>query len=153
MKPVRVLRDPYGDEGVYQGESLKASSNNLDGKEGEINCNDDDDVPHGLGTMKYADGRVYKGQWKKGQWQGEGKAHFPNGDYYEGETKEDQRHGRGVYRWSDGRVYDGFFFEDQRNGKGKLTYTDGSVYDGNFKNGLRHGQGTYKVRMASRVHT
>ena len=143
-EPVTVIRDNYGDEGVYQGELLQTSSDSID-------CDENDDLPHGMGTMKYADGRSYKGGWKEGHWQGKGKASFPNGDSYEGETKLDQRHGKGVYRWNDGRVYDGHFFEDQRNGQGIMSYPDGTVYDGNFKNGLRHGQGTYKVRISSHI--
>jgi hypothetical protein len=37
-------------------------------------------LPHGHGTMWFADGRRYKGSWKEGQWHGEGTLYVTNKD-------------------------------------------------------------------------
>jgi hypothetical protein len=102
--------DPYGDQGEYEGEM------------------NEDRLPHGAGVMNYADGRIYQGSWKNGQWHGQGRATFSNGDMFEGTYFEDQRDGQGVYKWSDGRVYKGGFMNDQRSGEGEYRWPDGARY-------------------------
>jgi len=110
--------DPYGDKGKYEGGVLQTSTN----------VANEHPIPSSHGTMEYADGRVYKGQWKNGLWHGRGSTNYPNGDSYEGEYEGDQRHGTGLYKWNDGRVYQGDFLNDQRNGHGVYTWPDGSTY-------------------------
>lgn len=126
----KTIKDPYGDYGVYTGVLVHG-------------------LPHGHGTMSYADGRTYCGDWKVGRWNGQGKTCFSNGDTYTGEYQMDKRHGVGRYAWKDGRMYDGDFFEDHREGKGTYQFPDGSVYTGGFKAGLRHGQGCYRFADGS----
>mmetsp|Transcript_9604 Transcript_9604/g.20795 ORF Transcript_9604/g.20795 Transcript_9604/m.20795 type:complete len:318 (-) Transcript_9604:1725-2678(-) len=140
------IMDPFGDRGDYQGEVLQTSWKH------DRDNNDDaviDAIPSGLGVMKYADGRTYKGRWKNSQWHGRGKATYPNGDSYEGMYHEDQRHGTGVYLWNDGRIFRGDFSNDQRNGHGLYQWLDGSKYEGEFQEGKRHGWGTYTFRDGS----
>ena len=134
-----AIVDAYGDKGNYNGGVLRSSMKNLA---------NEDPIPSSLGTMNYADGRVYHGHWKNGQWHGHGKTTYPNGDNYEGEYEEDQRHGIGVYKWNDGRVYQGNFQNDQRNGHGVYRWPDGSTYVGEFQDGKRHGEGTYSVSIS-----
>ncbi len=124
--------DSYGDKGDYEGGVLRSSL-----KDGPI--------PNAHGTMRYADGRVYVGKWKMGQWNGHGKTTYPNGDSYEGDYEGDQRHGIGIYKWRDGRIFQGNFRNDQRNGHGVYKWPDGSTYVGGFLEGQRHGEGTYSV--------
>ena len=100
-------------------------------------------------AMKYKDGRYYTGSWKRGRWNGHGKAIFANGDTYTGDYVHDQRHGVGRYEWSDARVYDGRFGNDQREGHGTYSWPNGSVYCGQFHLGLRHGYGTYTFEDGS----
>lgn len=138
--------DPYGDRGHYKGKALRTSQNSDDNDDNDESDNPADDlVPHGSGTMEYADGRTYRGEWNRGHWHGRGRASYPNGDSYEGTYREDQRHGRGVYKWSDGRRFEGSFANDQRNGHGLYQWPDGSRYEGGFEEGLRHGTGIYTV--------
>jgi hypothetical protein len=59
-----------------------------------------------------------KGEWKEGQWHGQGRATFANGDTYDGMYSLDQRQGKGTYHWNDGRVYLGEFVADGREGLG-----------------------------------
>jgi hypothetical protein len=121
--------DPYGDQGEYTGEMNSSK------------------LPHGIGIMKYSDGRIYQGGWKNGQWHGDGRASFSNGDMFMGLYHEDQRHGEGWYKWSDGREYKGGFVNDQRAGHGIYVWPDGARYIGEFQNGLRNGEGTYTVSI------
>lgn len=121
----KTVQDPYGDYGVFTGLLLKG-------------------LPYGQGTMAYADGRTYVGEWRSGRWHGQGKTTFSNGDVYVGEYYMDKRHGIGRYEWKDGRIYDGEFKNNQREGKGTYSFPDSSVYSGDFHKGLRHGQGCYK---------
>lgn len=125
------LCDPYGDKGVYSGQTSSSGR------------------PHGSGQMHYHDGRVYTGQWSDGQWHGSGKVQFANGDVYEGSYVKDQRHGFGVYRWHDGRVFSGNFQADQREGLGEYKWPDGARYKGWFVAGNREGEGTYKFADGS----
>lgn len=125
--------DSYGDKGDYEGSVIKSS------------LHDEIPIPTQLGTMNYADGRIYKGKWKDGQWDGHGSTQYPNGDTYEGDYEADQRHGIGIYKWRDGRIFQGNFRNDQRNGHGVYKWPDGSTYVGGFLEGQRHGEGTYSV--------
>lgn len=147
VKAAIPLVDPYGDRGDYQGEVL-LSRKSLNHRSSDDVSRKEDDIPHGLGTMNYADGRTYKGRWKNGQWHGNGKATYPNGDTYEGMYHQDQRHtgsSQGIYKWSDGRIFQGDFKNDQRNGHGVYKWPDGSNYEGGFQEGQRHGEGTYTL--------
>merc|ERR1711923_279711 len=76
----RAIVDSYGDKGEYEGGVLRTSMKDLGNEEPQ---------PHALGTMHYADGRIYKGQWKDGQWHGHGRTTYPNGDSYEGKYEGD----------------------------------------------------------------
>ena len=133
--------DSYGDKGNYEGSVLRTS------------LHEDLPIPTGSGTMQYADGRVYKGKWKDGQWDGHGSTRYPNGDTYEGDYEADQRHGIGIYKWRDGRIFQGNFRNDQRNGHGVYKWPDGSTYVGDFLEGQRHGEGTYSVSTTTSCMT
>ena len=50
-----------------------------------------------MGTYKFKDGSIYKGEWHK-----------------------DLMHGKGVYIWPDESMYDGEFVYGKRHGFGKL---------------------------------
>lgn len=126
------VTDPYGDQGEYTGTLT------IQGKR-----------PHGLGTMKYQDRRVYTGSWQEGQWHGKGMATFQNGDLFDGTYDLDRRHGFGLYKWNDGREYEGEFHHDQRHGCGEYIWPDGAIYRGEFQAGHRHGEGTYTFADAS----
>lgn len=117
--------DLYGDRGTYTG-----------------TVGPDND-PTGFGTMKYDSGRFYKGEWKKGRWNGKGTLLNANGDSYQGDFVMDARHGKGVYRFTSGDVYEGDFYEDNRHGKGKFKFHNGSVYNGEFCMGSFEGFGRY----------
>ena len=69
--------------------------------------------------------RVYKGEWKNGEFHGHGTSTNPDGTKYEGEFKDGEFHGQGTETFPDGRKYVG----EYKNGK----EWNGTYYDNNGK--------------------
>eukprot|EP00041_Stephanoeca_diplocostata_P019503 m.421790 g.421790 ORF g.421790 m.421790 type:complete len:86 (-) comp21320_c0_seq16:325-582(-) len=65
----------------------------------------------GKGTLTYADGRSYVGDWVNGRMEGEG-----------------------VETWPDGANYVGSFANNRRNGHGKMTYSEDDIEEGTWLN-------------------
>mmetsp|Transcript_19379 Transcript_19379/g.33030 ORF Transcript_19379/g.33030 Transcript_19379/m.33030 type:complete len:268 (+) Transcript_19379:48-851(+) len=109
--------------------------------------------PHGIGKLKYADGRISNGIWKNGtiiyegeladngEPHGRGRWTYSNG-FYEGEWKNGLRHGEGMYKWTDGSSYSGQWKDDKKHGVGVKKWPDGSSYDGEWRENKKHGKGT-----------
>lgn len=108
---------------------------------------------HGRGTMKWPDGRVYKGNFKNGLEDGYGECVIPNKgqdkpDTYRGQWKEGKIHGFGKYKYGSGEVYEGCFCEGQRHGygmlsAGKLARTSSSIFIGQWVHGKKTGYGVH----------
>ncbi len=99
-------------------------------------------VPHGSGTMIFADGGKYTGRFYNGKKQGAGTYTLPNGYSYDGEWQADSPHGKGTAVFPGGEKYTGDFRHGKRDGKGTVAYADGTEYSGDFRDGQTHGQGT-----------
>jgi hypothetical protein len=133
------------------------------------NCQD------GYGTMDFSNGATYTGNFKNGQYEGQGTSKWTegttrytytgqyvnsyfkgkgtltwDGNKYVGEFNNDIRTGYGVLTWSSGEKYEGNFVDGKLNGQGTMTYTDGSRYTGNFDNDSKSGQGTYVFTNGSK---
>lgn len=65
--------------------------------------------PNGIGEYYWANGAVYKGQFKDSLRHGKGIWRRGNGlgDSYNGEYQNDQKCGYGIYSWADGNKYEG----------------------------------------------
>lgn len=130
-------------------------------------------LKHGKGEERYADGHLYEGDWKKGKkngygvlsmkddrkncykrvysggWKnskkhGYGTYYFIGADeYYEGEWLNDVRAGWGRMYYQDGSIYEGEWHQDKKEGKGMIRYANDNRYEGEWKNGLKHGRGKY----------
>ncbi|XP_024141941.1 alsin isoform X3 [Oryzias melastigma] len=108
---------------------------------------------HGRGTMKWPDGRLYKGNFKNGLEDGYGECTIPNKesnkpDSYQGQWKEGKIHGYGKYKYASGEVYEGCFWEGQRHGygmlsSGKLTRTSSSMFIGHWVHDRKTGYGVF----------
>jgi len=81
------------------------------------------------------------GEFKDGNYHGQGTLTYPDGRRYVGEFKDDQRT-RGTFTYRGGEQYVGDFRDGQRNGRGTFTFPDGRKYVGEFKDGDYHGLGT-----------
>ena len=91
---------------------------------------------------------TYKGQFIQGKKNGKGKLeNFTTKSIYEGEFKNDMKEGYGIEKFSDGSVYKGFYSQDMKQGKGILTLKkekNNSIFEGEFKNNKIDGEGIFK---------
>ncbi|XP_076849884.1 alsin isoform X3 [Brachyhypopomus gauderio] len=110
--------------------------------------------PHGKGTLKWSDGRVYCGTFKNGLEDGFGDYMMPNKtfnrfDRYKGHWKEGKMHGFGTYWYATGEVYEGSFQENQRHGHGMLSSgrlaspSSSSVFVGHWLSDKKAGYGIF----------
>ncbi|KAM9486533.1 alsin [Clarias gariepinus] len=109
--------------------------------------------PHGSGTLKWPDGRVYCGTFKNGLEDGFGDCVMPNMsfnkyDRYKGHWKEGKMHGFGTYRYATGEVYEGSFQENLRHGhgmlsSGRLASSSSSVFVGQWVHDKKSGYGIF----------
>ena len=96
---------------------------------------------HGQGTYTWPDGRKYDGEHKNGKSNGKGTETYANGKKYIGEFKDDKRNGQGTFIFANGEKYVGEFKDGNYNGQGTLALPDGSSYVGEFKDDKYNGQG------------
>lgn len=89
----------------------------------------------GIGTMTWANGDSYVGEWANGQRTGTGTMRWVNGTTYTGGWAGDQRVGRGVSTLRNGLTYDGMWSADKPNGPGTLGFPNGGSYVGHWVNG------------------
>ncbi|XP_041927607.1 alsin-like isoform X2 [Alosa sapidissima] len=109
--------------------------------------------PHGRGTIRWPDGRVYIGMFKHGQEDGFGDFVIPiknshKTDHYQGHCKEGKMHGFGTYWYASGEVYEGSFWEGQRHGhgmlsSGKMASSNSSVFVGHWVHDRKAGYGVF----------
>ena len=111
--------------------------------EGETDAKD---RPHGFGTLTYADGTGYEGQWDKGDYHGQGVLRHATGDVYDGEYVHDDENGHGIYTQPDGYLYVGSWAKSCKHGPGTAWYSEGDkrgpAYEGEWKGDEWHGLGT-----------
>jgi hypothetical protein len=110
-----------------------------------LDCPSDTLVPWNncFGPKIYQNGMKYVGQWKDGQWSGQGTLTPKDGSEYVGEFKDGKINGQGTFVLSDLAVLEGIFKDGMLSGQGTLTTEDGSKYVGEWRDNERTGQGTY----------
>jgi len=94
-----------------------------------------------FGTVTYANGTKYVGEFKDGKSNGQGTFTYASGDKYVGELKDDKSNGQGTYTYANGAKYVGEFKDGKSNGLGTFTLADGRKYVGEFKDNKYNGQG------------
>ena len=108
------------------------------------NCPDPSEIWHNcFGTVAFASGTKYVGEFKAGERHGQGTFTWYNGNKYVGEYKNDKRNGQGIFTWADGEKYVGEYKDGKRNGQGTYTYFNGEKYVGEYKDDKKYGQGAY----------
>ena len=110
--------------------------------EGERNAQGKEE---GRGTMVYAFGDMYEGQWLAGEFHGQGKYTDATGDVYEGAYVEHIKQGHGKMTYGTGDVYEGGWVEGKTQGQGKSSFATGGSYEGKYAGGKKHGMGTYTM--------
>jgi len=108
---------------------------------GPLNNNEE---PHGFGSMIYNDGSTYDGLWTNGKREGKnGIFKFSSGDTYQGDFEDEEFHGKGVYTNKKGDSFEGDFVNGQLEGFGQhILVTKKVAYKGEYKEGEPHGEGT-----------
>jgi hypothetical protein len=101
-----------------------------------------DNSKHGLGIIKYPDGRVYDTTFEFGQMMHKGNIRWPDGSKYWGDWNYDGLpHGRGKKEFPGGMVYDGEFDTGVIQGHGRMIWPDGSWHLGEWMDGDANGLG------------
>lgn len=103
-----------------------------------------DHMPSGPGKMIMPTGESFEGTWVMGQMQGEGIMMRANGDVIKGSFTNTQPTGRCIMECANGDYYEGYLSNFTMNGQGKLIQSDGTKYEGTFVNGKLTGRGTYR---------
>jgi hypothetical protein len=98
------------------------------------------DHKHGTAVMRFADGRVFEGEYIRGQMI-QGKMTYQDGSVYEGCLADGMRHGHGKYIFIEGSKYEGEFEKGHIQGRGQMIWNDGGWYLGEFFEGEMHGNG------------
>jgi len=99
--------------------------------------------PHGKGVITYADGGSYEGEFEKGYPHGHGVCIYNDGSRYEGDWYAGFKDGEGIYKFPSGHEYVGEFANDNIDGKGAILFTTGEAYNGDWKDGLADGSGIF----------
>ncbi len=120
------------------------SSTVIEGKnfryEGQIN---EAGEKHGQGTLTFASGDTYSGQWRNDKMNGEGTYTFADGDRYVGQFRDNKMSGRGTYTYANGDRYTGRFVNDVKDGPGTYHFKNGDRWEGSYLNGRKHGKAVY----------
>ena len=107
-----VSEDTYCLELTAKGELLGEGRRNAKGEE------------DGRGTMVYANGSVYEGQWRAGKRHGHGKHTLATGEVYEGEFVTGKRHGAATQTLADGRLVVSRYEADAKVERGVIWSAD-----------------------------
>lgn len=102
-----------------------------------------DGLRHGVGIMKYRNGRQYEGHWFEDIRDGKGFERYPNGNTYFGHFKTGKAHGNGVYTWFNGEVYDGEWDQGLKHGRGIWKGVENDSYVGEWSKSKAHGFGVH----------
>ena len=79
----------------------------------------------------------YKGSFKDGLFEGEGRLTYHHGNTYEGGFKEGKFEGKGLLVFQNGNTYEGGFLAGKYSGEGKYSYPGGTIVIGTYKKGKR----------------
>jgi hypothetical protein len=111
-----------------------------------------DNMKHGLGVMKYSDGRIYDGTFQFDR-MGKGKMTYTDGSTCWGYWSNDSLpHGRGKLTFADDSVYDGEFDRGCMQGHGRMTLPGGQWYLGEWTYGKKNGIGLEVLADGSICH-
>lgn len=93
-------------------------------------------LAHGIGSVDFANGDKYSGEFQDGEMDGRGTYLFANGDKYVGDFKANKRSGQALMTFANGDSYVGSFRDDKMNGLGTYTYANGTKLIARFRDGV-----------------
>lgn len=109
----------------------------------------DEDLKHGKAKETFMEdgGKLplatYVGHYRMGHKDGQGTLSWADGSIYDGQFVQDSQEGEGTFKWKSKHIYSGQWFENQMNGAGRYDWPEGTFYIGEYKMGLKHGEGTF----------
>ncbi|MEE4298529.1 MAG: hypothetical protein V2J24_03710 [Pseudomonadales bacterium] len=101
------------------------------------------------GVLRWADGRVYEGDFVAGLPEGHGELRWPDGTRYVGAFEHGLPEGQGQLRTPDGLEYVGRFLAGHASGNGELRGPFGR-YRGAVADGVANGRGELVTRAGDR---
>ena len=101
-----------------------------------------DELAEGEGTITYACGCYYVGQFSGGFFTGFGAFH-QHGYVYKGDFDKNERHGFGVQYYPSGARHEGHFENGVKQGFGVSCLADGDRIEGEWLNNKLQGNATY----------
>ena len=84
----------------------------------------------GEGTLRFADGALYTGNFRNGKFSGQGTLTYPDGSVYRGAFRNQLQEGRGTLTDAAGNSYAGGWQAGKRHGEGHVTFSDGGEITG-----------------------
>lgn len=102
------------------------------------------------GTLTFADGESYSGEFRRDKFHGRGVQTLANGQVYTGDFVGGQREGQGVITWPNGDRFSGGFRAGKRNGPGTFTWASGARFVGQYQDDTAQGVGTYATPSGER---
>ena len=102
-----------------------------------------------FGSLTFASGNKYVGEWKDDKKNGQGTETLADGSKYVGEYKDGRWNGQGTYNYVRGAEYVGEWKDGSRNGQGTFTIANGTKFVGEFKDNNFHGYGTLYTSTGS----
>jgi hypothetical protein len=97
----------------------------------------------GIGTLKYNNGKIYKGKFNNGSPNGNGIMTYPNGASYTGNFSSGLKSGTGELITTTGVKIKGSWDDDYLSGSAKVIYPNGDTYSGSYLKNKRNGSGKY----------
>ena len=98
-------------------------------------CSKSKPIDNCFGTVTFTSGSKYVGEFKDGNYSGQGTYTYADGEEYVGAFKDGLFHKQGTYTYSSGDKYVGEFKNGEKNGRGLYSHTDGTSEKGFFKDG------------------
>nr|Q7Z0G7.1 RecName: Full=Histone-lysine N-methyltransferase SETD7; AltName: Full=SET domain-containing protein 7 [Halocynthia roretzi]AAM96825.1 lysine methyltransferase [Halocynthia roretzi] len=120
----------------------------MDSSDDEIACDegdykgakDDNDLPHGLGKVKFSSGDEFIGAFEHGIKCGPGKFHFFDDSTLEGNYVDGELHGIGIYTNDDGSITKSTYCEGVMEGPSWEYDPEGNItFRGQYSEGVRCG--------------
>lgn len=109
------------------------------------------DQKHGIGEFYWesparTSPKKHNGNYENDVICGHGSMMYANGDTYEGEFLDGKRNGTGTYKWYQNTIekeYTGQWLAGEYHGNGTMIYSNGDKFEGEWKNNKKEGHGIY----------
>ena len=75
--------------------------------------------------MNWPNGKEYSGKWRDSLMHGRGALKYADGRLFIGNFVKDIKEGRGRFDWPDGRSYDGYWSNGKQDGPGVISNAKG----------------------------